>query len=415
MARIEKVLILDETESNVLFFEMLFQQMDRSFKIFTAVTGAHGELLVKEERIQLVICAWEMQTMPGTVFVQRIRNNKAKRHIPCLIFSKRMGPEDITLTKELGYEDILGMPFDKEEATRLIMQLISNEETLSSEEKKLRKIESLIHEGGVTEALKLFDTALTRKEQYRSRAKSNLAEIWVETRHFEKAEKILDEVLAEDPDYLHALRLKARLCSRMGRHEEAISILEMVTQKSPQNIRSMLCLGSAYVDASQHDKAREVFGRVKGLDAENTDLRDEEGKLAFKEGDIPLAARLLAETEYGDELARHFNNIAISKVSTGEFEEAIQTYHNAIQLLTDKARLHQLQYNLGLAWKKKGDLHRCFQALCESYLGAPDFEKAYVAIARTAREIKSQGGRPDQDLVAQVQSCRKSSREGQKS
>lgn len=411
MGIVEKVLILDENESNVLFFEMLLQQMEKEFKVFTASTGAQGELLAHDQKVHFVICAWEMNAMPGTVFVQRIRNNKSKRYVPCLIFSKRMKEEDIILTKELGFEEILGMPFDKGKATETIMKIIDYEENLAPEEKKIRKIEALIQEGSVTEALKMFEPSLNRKERFRSRSKSNLAEIWMQTRHYDKAEKTLDEILAEDPDYVPALRQKARLFSLQGKHEEAIAILEKMTEKSPKNIKSMLCLGSAYVDADQHDKAREVFGKVESMDGDNSDLKDEQGKLAFKEGDIPLAAQLLAETQAGNELARHFNNMAIARVAGGQFDEAVQTYNSAIQLLTDKAKLHQLHYNLGLAWKKKGDLDQSFQFMCESYLEEPGFEKAYAGIAKIAQEIKAGGQRPDAQLVEKVKECRKNFKE----
>lgn len=411
MAAIKKVLILDENDSNVLFFEMLLSQMEKDFQIFTASAGAHAELLVKDQKIQMVICAWEMSTMPGTVFVQRIRQNKHRRYIPCLIFSKRMGTEDIELTKELGFKHILGMPFDKQSAKDMLMEIINYEENLSSDEKKIRKIESLIADGLITEALKFFDNKLTQKGDFKTRARLALAEIWIQSRNFEKAEEILNQILGEESEQVDALKLLARLFSLTGRHDQAIETLEGMTKKSPKNMNSLLCLGSAYVDAERHDKAREVFGRVEGMDKDNSELKDEQGKLAFKEGDLPLAAQLLAETQGGDELVRHFNNVAIAKVAGGLFEEAIATYKNAIQLLTDKAKLHQLHYNLGLAWKKKGDLNESFNSFCESYINDPTFEKAYTALAKTSKELKSSGNKLDADLVAKVKSVRQQYKE----
>ena len=43
--------------------------------------------------------------------------------------------------------------------------------------------------------------------------------------------------------------------------------------------------------------------RLEQIDFDGSDLKDERGKLAFKEGDIPLAAQLLAGTQKGDQLA----------------------------------------------------------------------------------------------------------------
>ena len=319
--------------------------------------------------------------------------------------SKRMTDEDVTLTKELGFQDVLGMPFDKEKARETILRIIESEEHVTSEEKKLRKIEALIGEGDLKEALKLFDNKLTSGKN-KSRALIALAEIWLQTKNFEKAEQVLGEILDEEPDCTNALRLKAKLYSLTNRHDEAIVALEMMIQKSPKNIKSLLCLGSVYVDANQLDKAKGVFDKVEKIDSENSQLNDEKGKMAFKEGDIPLAAQLLAETEAGEELARHFNNLAIAKVASEQFDEGIQTYKNAIQLLSDKAKLHQLHYNLGLAWKKKGDMEQGFILLCQSYLIDPSFEKAYIALARVSKELKAEGKKLDAKLVNKVKIAR---------
>ena len=153
-------------------------------------------------------------------------------------------------------------------------------------------------------------------------------------------------------------------------------------------------------------QAKGVFDKVEKIDSENSQLNDEKGKMAFKEGDIPLAAQLLAETEAGEELARHFNNLAIAKVASEQFDEGIQTYKNAIQLLSDKAKLHQLHYNLGLAWKKKGDMEQGFILLCQSYLIDPSFEKAYIALARVSKELKAEGKKLDAKLVNKVKIAR---------
>lgn len=406
-----KILILDESESNILFFEMLLKDMEQTFKVYTATAGSHAELLVNEEKINFVICAWEMNAMPGTVFIQRIRQNKSRRHISCVIFSKRMSEQDIALTKDLGFENILGMPFNKETAKALIKDMIEKEIHISAEEKKLRKIEGMIVEGKLSEALKMFDNKLMKHNQLKFRVKANLADIWLQTRHFEKAETILNELLEEDPENVQGNRLIARLYSLTDRHEKAIGTLEQMCAKSPKNMGTMLNLGSAYVEADQHDKAREMFDKVEAMDNENSQLNDEKGKLAFKEGDVSLAAQLLAETQAGEELARHFNNMAIAKVAGEKYDEGIQTYNNAISLLSDKAKLHLLHFNLALAWKKKGDLEKSFKSFCESYLIDPSFEKSYAGLAKVSKDIKAAGKTLDSDLVNAVKAARQKYKE----
>ncbi|MFK7873753.1 MAG: tetratricopeptide repeat protein [Oligoflexales bacterium] len=403
---IEKILILDQVDTNVLFFDVLLQSLDEKFEIHTATTGAEAEEIVEKCRIQFVICAWEMDAMPGTVFVQRVRNHRSRRHMPCLIFSKRMNEQDIKLTKELGLPHILGMPFDKSTAKEMVQGIIDAEKNLSPVEAKIRKIEGMILEGQPTEALKMVNSSVTKKGPFRARAKTAVGEIWFILCKYDRAEKVLKEAIDDTEDYVPALRLLAQVYSKMSRHDESIDLLKKLTEASPCNIQSLLNLGSAYVEADRHDEARDVFEQVEKLDSDNRELQDEQGKLAFKEGDIPLAMQLLAQTQCGDDLARHFNSMAIALVAGGDYAKGLETYDSAIQILGDKAKLHLLHFNKGLALRKSGDMQKAFSCFCESYKSDPDYERAYSAVAMMVKELKSQSIDLDDDLIKSVQEAR---------
>lgn len=406
MGNIERILIVDDNDANVLYFQSLLAQMDGSLKVFTASTGAQGEVMVQAERINFIICAWEMNPMPGTVFVQRVHRERLNRYLPFLIFSKRMDDTDIKLTQELGLNNVVKMPFDREKITALIQEIIAREDNISALEKKLRKVEYYISEHHYNEGLQLMTPDMLTKSTD-GRAYCDMGEIWLGIRNLEKAEDNLKKCLNMNPENVNALRLLARVYSLSKRHGEAISMLEQMVAKSPKNLTSLLSLGSAYVSADQHDKARDVFSRAEALDAESRELKDQQGALAFKEGNIPLAAQLLAETTSGDDLARSFNDMGIAQIAGQNYEKGIQMYLNAIQLLTEKARLFQLKYNLGLAYYKKGGLKESFQYFCESYISDPSFEKAYSMLAKVSKEMKAQNLPLDNSLVEKVKEARK--------
>ncbi len=409
MANIDRFIIVDETEANILFFQVLLEELGKSL-IYTATNGPEGEQVVKRENIQFVVCAWEMDIMSGTVFVQKVKKAKRK-NIPCLIFTKRMSEQEVKLTKELGIKNILGMPFDREEAKNLIRQMIEQEENISPLEKKVRKIESLIQENKPAEALKLIDASVTKKSPFRPRVKTNVGHIWLLIKQYKKSEVALEEALKEDPDYAPAKHLLARLYSETDRKNEAIKVLEDMAENSPNNITTLLNLGSAYVTAERHQDARDTFNKVEKIDSDNAELKDERGKLAFKEGDFDLAAKFLAETENGDELARHFNNMAIAYTQVGDYQKAVETYRNAIKLLSDRAKIHLLHYNLGLGLRKNGNLTEAFEELCKSYLSDPSFEKAYASLARVAKEMKAKKLDIDGNFVKKVKEARQAYKE----
>lgn len=403
---IERIIIVDENDANVLFFEVVLK--DLGYKNVKHGRGGNDAMaIMKEQHPQFVIVAWEMAAMAGTIFVQKAREELRKPHLPYLIYSKRIGEQDLKLVRELGFANVLTMPLDKEKAKAEITRIISLENGLSKEEIKLRKIESMLAEGKPTEALKLVDGTMRKKGPFFVRSQVAVGQIWLQIGQLPKAEEALKLALEEDNTNVDALNAMATVHSKSGRHQEAIKTLEQMSANSPKNMNILLNLGSAFVDADRHDDAKAVFGKVSALDPDQPRVKDEMAKVAFKEGDMPLAAKLLAETKNGDSMARYFNNLAIAMTHKNDYDKAIDTYEKAIQLLGNAAKLSALRYNLGLALAKKGDLQRSFNELVVSYKGDPQFEKAYAALVRVSKQMLDRGLKYDQQLVREVNALRK--------
>lgn len=402
---IDRVLLLDDNTSNTLFFEMLLKDIGLK-EVLTSPTGDDALIIADKNHIQFVICSWELTGMPGTLFIQKLRAKKKRKYIPCVIYSKRMDSEAVQLTKELGFENILEMPFEKESAKNMIKSIIEHENNIDPKEVAIRKIEGYMQEGKPGEAFKMFNDELFKPGLFRTPALVAAAEVFIGLSKLDKARKCVDDVLDKHPDHYRALQLRAKLFSKLGKHEEAIKILNDLVTKSPKNLTSRINLGAAYVAADRLDDAKEVFKSVIDIDPENQNAKDHMATVAFQEGDFSLAEQLIAETENGNELASIFNNIAISQVADNNFDEAIKTYSNAIRLLADKTRLYLLTYNLGLAYRKKGDLELGLKTLADSYIENNEFEKAYVAIARVYKEMKKKGLTPDTSLIEKVKQQR---------
>ncbi len=402
---IERFLILDDNAKNVLFFEMVLKDLGYHNTI-NAPTGDDALYQADINPVQFFIVAWELKGMPGTLFLQKMRSRKKRKFVPCIIFSKRMSEEDIALTRELGFDDILGMPFDRDRAKHVIGSKIEYEKHLDPREHLLRKIETLMLDGSYREAYRLVDPPLLKASAFQTRAQLDYAEIHIELGDEARAEKLLEEVLQREPAQNRALQIKAKLLSRRGKHDQAIEVLKRLTVTSPRNLSHKVNLGKAYIQADRHDEAREVLNEVQSIDASHQDCLDQLGTLAFKEGNYSLAQQLISQTENGNELARTFNNLGISHVSHNEFDEAVHTYQHAMALLGDKARLYLLYYNLGLAYRKKGDFAESFEALAQAYVSEPSFEKAYIALAKTYQDMKKHGLKASEDLLHKVKEIR---------
>jgi len=402
---IERFLIVDDNATNALFFEMLLRDLGYK-QIFISPTGDHAIEIAEKNHIQFVICIWELKGMPGTLFIQKLRSKKKRKFIPCIIYSSRMSPEDVQLTQELGFKDIIGMPFNRAQVQQMVKDLVEHENNLCPIENHIRKMEMYLSSGQPTEAFKLFSDQLFEPGPFLVQGLIVAAEVLIGLSKDAKAERCIDDALRIAPNNTRALQIKARLFSRKGEHEAAINILEKLVTQSPKNLTSKIKLGTAYVEADRLDDAKATFNSVIDIDPDNQNCKDQMATVAFHEGDFSLAEQLIAETESGNELARVFNNMAISQVSKGQYDLGMVSYRNAMRLLADKARLHLLQYNLGLALRKGGDFEESLKNLAESYMTEPRFEKAYVAVARIVAEMKENGLKPEKSVIQKVKAVR---------
>lgn len=404
---IERVLVVDSEEANVLFFDMLFREFGYD-TVHTSTNGVEGLEIVGTNHIQFIVVAWELTgSMNGTLFIQKAREKRKRKHLPCLIYSKRMTEEEVTLTKELGFKDILSMPFDKAKAREAIKEILDREADLHPVEVKLRKIESLMEDDKLKEALIMINPRLFSSGPHQTRAYTVVAELYSRMGKHEKMEEYINKALKIDPEYYQAHQLYAKFLSQQGKHDEAIELLQKMSSKSPKNLTTKIGLGTAYIGAERLEEAKAVFEDVMKVDEECQGAKDGLATVAVANGDIPLALQLVAETESGNEMARTFNNMAIGHVNKGEFDVGIQTYKNAITVLSDKAKLSRLHFNLGLAWKKKGDLINSFEELHKCYSLEPSFEKAYLWLAKISKEMKAKGNQIDKEAIENIKAIRK--------
>jgi tetratricopeptide (TPR) repeat protein len=386
---IDKVLVVDESDANVLFWEMLLPELN--LRVQKSRAGAEALQIIERDQIPLAIVAWELSSMPGTVLIQKARESRKRRHMPFLLYSKRMSDDDVSFAKSLGVTNIVSLPFDRAKVREVLETMIAAERDLTLVEKKLRKMEECLAEGHPTEALKLISPDISKKGPHLPRYKTLVGETFFQIGNMEKALKAVDEAIELDGNYLPAHYLKSRLLTATGRHDEAINVLKILTEKSPKNIQSLLNLGSAYVSADKLDEAKQTVDKISLLDPDSQSVNDVKGKIALKEGDMSLAAQLLSETQNGDEIARFYNSLGISLVAKGEYNRGIETYQSALKILSNKTKLHLLFFNLALAYRKKGDTENELSYFCESYVAEPAFEKAYASIARGVQEAKQKG------------------------
>jgi len=400
--KVVTVLVVDHEPASLEYWTKLLNGVGVN-GVIVAKTGE--EAVGYLESASIAIINWDLAGMGGAVFVQRVKSKKRMKYKPILVYSAQLTPEDVQLTKELGLENFFSFPFDESKIVPSVKDIVEKERKPPSTEFRLRKMEEALADQRLTDVLKIVND-LPKKGPHLTRTRTILGETYIAMGNFQRAELAIKDALKIDPEYQPAQFALARYYSLVGKHDDAIRLLDEIARKSPRNIGAMINLGSAFAQADRTSDAKSALSKVKKIDDTNQVVNDELGKIAVKEGNLGLAAQLLADTENGNEIARFYNSMGISLIAKGNFEKGIETYRSAIKLLGKKAKTYLVEYNMALAYKKKGDYKNCFEALCRSYMTEPSFEKGYASIVRTWKEMLEQKMKVDPELVRAVKSVR---------
>ena len=111
---------------------------------------------------------------------------------------------------------------------------------------------------------------------------------------FDNAVRLLDGLLAKDPDHLAALQLKGSALMGLGRVRESEEVLLRGTTLAPDDANSYGTLGLLYRREGRLPEARKVIERALSFGSKNLSLCLLYAEVLETQGELVLAARFLA-------------------------------------------------------------------------------------------------------------------------
>jgi arylsulfatase A-like enzyme/Tfp pilus assembly protein PilF len=240
----------------------------------------------------------------------------------------------------------------------------------------------------------------------------------LESGSFGAAVELLEEVLAEEPNYMDGYLNLASAYRGLGRGDEAIAVLERALQLTPQNVNVMQSLGRAHLDRGDIETATALFRAINTRSPRYAQAYYGLAEAHVLAGEFDAAVEALerllrfhprtplAQYEIGmvylraerfDEARRwilqaldsaprllnaHFN-LALIAEGAGDREEARAEYEKELELFPDN---REAGVNLGLLCAQSGDwscADRAFSVVIEHNV---EFAAAYYLLARTRVE-----------------------------
>ncbi len=168
-----------------------------------------------------------------------------------------------------------------------------------------------------------------------------------------EAESIYRDILAREPDNVHALHLLGMIADEMGMHAEAVNLISRAVEISPDFVQAHYNLGNAFLKSGLVGSAVESYEAALKIDPTYANALETLVPLVRKLGKghelLPFLKELEAlEPESLPVVREIANTYALADMT----EEAIDYYEKCIQLDPKDAGIH---YNLGCLYRKTQD------------------------------------------------------------
>jgi len=228
------------------------------------------------------------------------------------------------------------------------------------------------------------------------------------------AERVLEEVLAEDPEILEAYQLLGESAGARGDHEQAAEHFREALKRDPDYVKALFGLAGSYRELGRLEDALAGFRRYLEVAGPNGKALYAMAEIYTERGQLEEAASVLEEAIPGEAAPAMFHNalgevrlrqhrvdeavtlfrraieedpeaatpcfnLAVALEGQGRTEEAITLYERAIELAP---QFFEAKFNLGRLYGKLGDVvhqRELFEAALESN---PEFVEGHFYLAK---------------------------------
>lgn len=136
-----KILVVDDVMTNVLLLKVLL--MREKYQVITANSGMEALSKVEEEKPDLILLDVMMPELSGFEVCERLKENKNTADIPIVFLTALNSTSDIVKGFQVGANDFVSKPFNKEELLIRVehqISLITAKRIISKQNEELQRI-----------------------------------------------------------------------------------------------------------------------------------------------------------------------------------------------------------------------------------------------------------------------------------
>ncbi|SEA44471.1 putative PEP-CTERM system TPR-repeat lipoprotein [Desulfuromusa kysingii] len=222
-----------------------------------------------------------------------------------------------------------------------------------SKEELLLEGNRLSAEGNFRGAVVLYKNALEKDVNYLD-ARIGLAEAYLSSENFDRAEKEFQKVLLQNPSQTDLLLKLAAIYINQKLPEKALLELDKYHSNNHETVESLVLYGRAHGASGDIDSAEQFFKKALQLDSTAIDPRLNLAKVYLQKKDFVIAKQYLQEAiSIDNKLIEAYYLLASIETRQGNREAALTAYSNIIQV---DAKQLQAIYMSGILQMDLGDM-----------------------------------------------------------
>jgi len=333
-----------------------------------------------QQRFEVIVVEMEMNDLPGIALIQKFRAhaNRERREAAIIlsIGQKRKGGDDHLLA-ELGNIETIDKPLSEIKLLPYFQRAIARR-SLNVEMEDAREIayNSFKTHRSAETMIKDLSGKLQNHEKERL---GIVADVLEDNIQYAEAERIVDGLLAKNPEDLRFINAKGRLLLKTGKADQAKVFLEKADKLAPDNLERIEAMAKMYLETADPDAAVEKMKRMIALNPEDPELRFTLFEDLEKAGYQDHAIGLCRATTEPKEVVRYYNNKGVALARDNQAEKALKDYYVALIYYPKFKDNYRILYNIAIAEAKKrtpAGKEAAIKALHKCIALAPEFDKS---------------------------------------
>ena len=360
----------------------MLRTMLRNLGVKTVLTATDGEEALqnmKKERVDFVICDWQMPVISG-IELMSLRSMASFKRIPFLMVSGVVDEKKILQAGESEIDGYLTKPFSEQQLGEAVKKVYIKKERLSQLEVELGMIDVYLKSGKREQSYASAEK-LMREYPKSARVVNTLGHVLAAIGKREEAIQMLKKAIQLNPLYLRSYEALGDVYKEKGDIDLALEMYVKASEVSPLNVKRQMNIGKIYLDKDRIDKAKTAFTQAeKAIDNESRGIKEEIADAYYKSGHTKEAMEIyqtFLDKNSNDVIALNKMGIALRKKK--KYEEAIHHYERAL-MIDDEDEV--LLFNLGVACYECGRRNDAERYFSQALKVNPEFAEAKGMLAR---------------------------------